>query len=110
MRKEGGAAALAAEAKEEGSRRDRNACARPVITARAIAERPRRAGARDPEAPPWGRKMKWLVVAAALVSVPASAVAQAVPPCNDMMAMQTGWMGGVMDECCDEPTEDCSSG
>jgi hypothetical protein len=54
--------------------------------------------------------MKWLVVAAALVSVPASAVAQAVPPCNDMMAMQTGWMGGVMDECCDEPTEDCSSG
>jgi len=45
-----------------------------------------------------------------LVSAPAPAASQEAPPCTDMMAMQTGWMGGVMDECCDEPTEDCSSG
>ena len=35
---------------------------------------------------------------------------QTAPPCTDMMAMQSGWMAGVMDECCDEAAEDCSSG
>ena len=54
--------------------------------------------------------MMRLVVAIGLVSAPAPAASQEAPPCTDMMAMQTGWMGGVMDECCDEPTEDCSSG
>jgi hypothetical protein len=51
--------------------------------------------------------MRGVLSAWAVVGV---VVAQEAPPCTDMMSMQTGWMSGVMDECCDEPTEDCNSG
>jgi hypothetical protein len=49
-----------------------------------------------------------LVLCAALTV--ATVHGQPAAPCTDMMSMQAGWMAGVMDECCNEPTEDCSGG
>ena len=49
-------------------------------------------------------------VVLSVVALAVAGVSQQAPPCTDMISMQTGWMGAVMDECCDEPTEDCATG
>ena len=51
-----------------------------------------------------------LATVLALAARPTHAQDVWTPECTDMLTMQAMFMPAVMDECCDEDSEDCSNG